>query len=120
MGTDKNSEPDKDCIILSLRVEDYYACRSMDSDKNECPYMTEYSFCNYPYRYNLPQCNNSGADYMESAMDHENCNVYQLDESNCFVCLAEEQDKSTCPYAGDFGFQEVFCAHSDRNKFPKK
>jgi hypothetical protein len=57
---------------------------------------------------------------MDSEMNHENCIVQQPDESDCFVCLAEEQDRSTCPYAGDFGFQEVFCAHPDRDEFPEK
>jgi hypothetical protein len=41
---------------------------------------------------------------MESTIYKENCYVHQLDESNCFVCLAEEQAKDTCPYASDFGF----------------
>ena len=120
MKTDKNSKPDKDCIVLLLGAEDYYACRSIDPDKNECPYMTEYHFCNYPDRHNLPQSNYNGSDYVESTIYQENCFVHQLDESNCFVCLAEEQAKDTCPHASDFGFQEVFCAHPDRDEFSRK
>jgi hypothetical protein len=57
---------------------------------------------------------------MDSTINHENCIVQELDESHCFVCLAGEQDRSTCPFASDFGFSDVFCAHPDRVGFQRK
>jgi hypothetical protein len=44
---------------------------------------------------------------METTMNHENCIVQELDESHCFVCLAEEQAKDTCPYADRAEFSRM-------------
>ena len=53
-------------------------------------------------------------------IDFENCFVHQLDESNCFVCLAEDQSRDTCNHANDFGFLDIFCTHPNRDEFSRK
>jgi hypothetical protein len=50
----------------------------------------------------------------------EGCFVHRLDESAFFICLAQEQDKDTCPHSASIGFLDVFCTHPDRYKFPRK
>jgi hypothetical protein len=57
---------------------------------------------------------------MELILDHQNCFVHQLDESNCFVCLAQQQDRERCSFAKEFGFLDIFCTHPDRSEFPRK
>jgi hypothetical protein len=55
MRTELVIKPDKDCFVRPLGVNDYYVCRSKDRYRNNCPYLKDSCFCNFPNQQDLPE-----------------------------------------------------------------
>ena len=59
---------------------------------------------------------------MNRTINHyEDCCVHQLEDSNCFVCLAPEKGKIKCPHViMSASVAENYCDHPNVDGFPRK